>query len=117
MRMTFVGIAALLVAVGSVATAHEQSLHKGHATGGRVVSISERGLVLETATGDVSVTFSETTKFERDDKPVAKQEIRKGGHVEVFGTKLETGELVAKEIIVHGPEGPEHEGGTTHHGQ
>jgi len=37
--------------------------------------------------------------------------------VEVFGTKRETDELVAKEIIVHGPEGPKHEGGAAHHGQ
>ncbi len=48
---------------------------------------------------------------------MARQEIRKGDHVKVFRTKLETGALVAKEIIVQGPEGPEHEGGTTHHGQ
>jgi len=117
MRTILVGVVALLVAAGGIASAHEQSLHKGRATGGTVVSTSERGLVLETATGNVSVTLSETTKFERDDKPVARQEIRKGDHVEVFGTKLETGELVAKEIIVHGPEGPEHEGGAAHHGQ
>jgi len=37
--------------------------------------------------------------------------------VEVFGTKRETDELVAKEIIVHGPEAQGHEGGAAHHGQ
>lgn len=117
MRTILVGIAALLVAAGSTATAHERNLHKGRATGGTVVSISERGLVLETDTGNVSVTVSEATKYERADEPVTKQEVRKGDHVEVFGTKLETGELVAKEIIVHGPEAPEHDGGAAHHGQ
>jgi ribosomal protein S1 len=117
MRTILVGMAALLVAAGSIATAHEQSLHKGRATGGTVVSISERGLMLESAAGNVPVILSETTKFERADKPVTKQEIRKGDHVDVFGTKLETGELVAKEVIVHGPEAPEHEGGAVHHGQ
>jgi len=116
-RTILVGIVALLVAAGSIATAHEQSLHKGRATGGTVVSVLERGLVLETSTGKVSVTLSETTKIERGDRPIAREEIKKGDHVEVFGTKLETGELVAKEIIVHGPEGPKHEGGAAHHGQ
>jgi len=117
MRTILVGIAALVVAGGSIATAHEQSLHKGRATGGTVVAISERGLVLETAAGNVSVTLSETTKFERYDNPATKEDIRKGHYLEVFGTKLETGELVAKEIIVHGPEGPKHEGSATPHGQ
>ena len=37
--------------------------------------------------------------------------------MEVFGTKRETDELVAKEIIVHGPEAQGHEGGAAHHGQ
>ena len=117
MRTILVGIAALLVAAGSIATAHEQSLHKGRATGGTVVSVSERGLVLDTGAGNVPVTVSETTKIERGGAPVTREEIRKGDHVEIFGTKLETGELVAKEIIVHGPEAQGHEGGAAHHGQ
>ena len=116
-RTILVGIVALLVAAGSIATAHEQSLHKGRATGGTVVSVSERGLVLDTGAGNVLVTVSETTKIERGGAPVTREEIRKGDHVEIFGTKLETGELVAKEIIVHGPEAPGHEGGAAHHGQ
>ncbi len=69
MRTILVGVAALLGAAGGIVRAHEQSLHKGRATGGTVGSISERGLVLETATGNVSVTLSEMTKFEREDKP------------------------------------------------
>ena len=73
--------------------------------------------MLDTGTRNVPVTLSETTKIERGDAPVTREEIRKGDHVEVFGTKLETGELVAKEIIVHGPEAPGHEGGAAHHGQ
>ena len=106
-----------LVATASIAAAHEQSLHKGRATEGTVASVSANGLVLETTSGNQSVTFTDTTKVERGEKTLTKEEIRKGYHVAVFGTKLETGDLVAKEIIIHGEEGSEHEGGPAHHHQ
>jgi len=95
------------------AGAHEQSLHKGHPTEGRVASVSEKSLVVETDKGNVSVTLMDTTKIEGGDTPMPGREIRTGDHVSVFGTKLESGELVAKEIIDHGPE---HGGDAAHPG-
>lgn len=101
-RTALCAIAAFVIAGGS-AVAHEQSLHKGRPTEGRVASVSGNGLVLETDKGKVSVTLTDTTKMERDEKPIARKEIQTGDLVSVFGTKLETGELVAREIVVHAP--------------
>ena len=101
-RTTYWAIVAIFTA--RAALAHEQSLHRGHPTEGRVASVSDQGLVVETEKGNLSVTLQDTTRIERGDTPVARTEIRPGDHVSVFGTKLETGELVAKEIIVDGAE-------------
>ena len=99
-RATYWAIVATFTA--RIALAHEQSLHRGHPTEGWVTSVSDQGLVIETEKGNLSVTLQDTTRIERGDRPVARTEIRKGDQVSVFGTKLESGELVAKEIIVHG---------------
>jgi len=95
------GIAFVLLA-GSLAAAHEQSLHKGRATEGEVVSVSKDGLVMQTAKGNVSVTLSDSTTVERGDEKVLRDAIHAGDHVSVFGTTLATGELVAREIVIGG---------------
>ena len=115
-RTTLGAIAAVLMA-GGVAVAHEQSLHRGHPTEGRVASVSENSLVLETERGNVSVTLMDTTKMERGEKPTTRKEIQTGDRVSVFGTKLETGELVAREIVVHAPGHEGHESRTGHQGR
>jgi ribosomal protein S1 len=95
------GIAAVLLAAG-LAAAHEQSLHKGRSMEGEVVSVSEDGIVMQTAKGHVSVTLSESTTVERGDEKLARDAVHTGDHVTVFGTTLATGELVASEVVIGG---------------
>ena len=90
------------------AVAHDQSLHKGHPTEGQVASVSGQGFVLDTEKGIVTVTVVETTKIERGEEVVSQGAIRVGDHASVFGTKLESGELVAKQIIIGPPSDHHH---------
>jgi ribosomal protein S1 len=84
----------------SFVEAHDASLHKGKPTQGEVVSVEDNGLQLKTATGTTTVTFREETKFERGDKKATREELKPGDQVSVFGTKLPTGELVAREVVL-----------------
>src|SRR2546422_8462749 len=111
-RVIGTGIAVVLLA-GGLAAAHEQSLHKGRPTEGEVVSVSKDGLVMQTAKGNVSVTLSDSTTVERGDEKIARDAIRTGDHVSVFGTTLATGELVAREIVIGGAH--HHDGHTGAH--
>lgn len=82
------------------AYAHDASLHKGKPTVGKVESLSEQGVTLKTARGTTPVTFQDKTKFERGDAHASPQEIQQGDHLTVFGTKLPSGELVAREVLL-----------------
>ena len=68
-----VAIAALMSA--SALFAHDAKLHAGDATEGQIVSIAGNNVVMKTAKGDVKVTLNKDTK-------------------------LATGEIVAKEMIM-----------------
>ncbi len=80
--------------------AHDKKLHKGKATEGEIVSVSKNGFQVKTATGTVPVTFTEKTKFEHGKDVVDSSHVKAGDHVSVFGTKLASGELVGKEILL-----------------
>jgi hypothetical protein len=80
--------------------AHDASLHKGKPTVGKVASLSEHGVNLETARGTTLVTFQDKTKFERGDAQASAQEIQTGDQLTVFGTKLPSGELIAREVLL-----------------
>jgi hypothetical protein len=82
------------------AYAHDASLHKGKPTVGKVESLSENGVNLKTAKGTTAVTFQDKTKFERGDAQASAQEIQTGDQLTVFGTKLPSGELVAREVLL-----------------
>src|SRR5712691_3152022 len=84
----------------SAAYAHDASLHKGKPTVGKVVSLAKNGLNLQTDAGTTTVTFQEKTTFERGDAQASSQEIQQGDQLTVFGTKLPTGELVAREVLL-----------------
>jgi hypothetical protein len=88
-----------VLGVGS-AYAHDASLHKGKPTVGKVASLSENGVNLKTARGTTPVTFQDKTKFERGDAQVSVKEIQTGDQLTVFGTKLPSGELVAREVLL-----------------
>ena len=111
-RIIGIGIAVVVLA-GGLAAAHEQSFHKGHPREGEVVSVSNDGLVMQTAKGNVSVTLSHSTTVERGDERVARDAIHTGDHVSVFGTTLASGELVAREIVIGGAH--HHDGHTGAH--
>jgi hypothetical protein len=99
-RYLFSTILAIALLAPSLAVAHDASLHKGKATVGEVVSIAAGKMELKTATGPVTVTLNEKTKYEHGDQTVDVSHVAKGQKVSVFGTKLPTGELVAREILI-----------------
>ena len=99
--------------------AHEQSLHKGKPVEGEVAALAADRLTLKTPTATLTVVFDEKTHFERDDQPAAKTDLAKGEHLAVFGTRLATGELVAREVLIGGTAGagaPGHSGHDAHGG-
>jgi hypothetical protein len=94
------------VCVFSSVEAHDARLHKGKPTTGEVVSLDEQALKLKTATGTTTVTLGEETKFERGDKTVTREELKPGQQIRIFGTKLPTGELVAREVLLPATDSP-----------
>lgn len=81
-------------------TAHDEKLHTGNATQGEIVSIAGNNVVMKTATGNIKVTLSKETKYEMGDQAVDVTHFKKGDKVSVIGTKLATGELAAKEMMM-----------------
>ncbi len=96
----FSALALAAVLTGSAAYAHDASLHKGKPTVGTVESRSEKGVTLKTARGTTPVTFQDKTKFERGEAQASPQEIQPGDQLTVFGTKLPSGEMVAREVLL-----------------
>ena len=86
--------------------AHDACLHKGKPTAGKVVSIDDQALKLKTAAGMTTVTLGEKTKFERGKENVTREELKPGQEIRVFGTKLPTGELVAREVLLPETDSP-----------
>ena len=93
-----IAFAALMSA--STLFAHDSKLHAGNATEGQIVSINGNDVVMKTAKGDVKVTLNKDTKYEMGDQAVDVNHFKKGDKVAVIGTKLATGEIVAKELIM-----------------
>src|SRR5213593_1082735 len=92
---------ALALLMPGLAWAHEASQHKGKPTEGEVVAVDGDKLALKTATGETTVKLTDATKFEREDGEATRVDLTKGTHVAVFGTKLASGELVAREVVIH----------------
>src|SRR2546427_7734077 len=82
------------------AEAHVVRQHKGKPAQGTVTSISENRLELQTAKRKLTVTFQPNTNFERGDEKITWEAIQVGNQVRVFGTKLSSGELVAREVLL-----------------
>jgi hypothetical protein len=80
--------------------AHDPSKHKGKATIGEVTSIGDDRFELKTSTGSKTVMITETTKFERGNEKIVKDDLKVGDQVTLFGTTLATGEVVAREILL-----------------
>src|SRR5262245_52865725 len=99
-RYLFSTILAIALLAPSLANAHDPSLHKGKATAGEIVSVSGDKIELKTAAGPVTVSLNDKTKYEHGNQAVDKSHLQKGERVSVFGTKLATGELVAREVVI-----------------
>ncbi|MEO8338126.1 MAG: DUF5666 domain-containing protein [Nitrospirota bacterium] len=84
----------------SLLSAHDEKLHTGSATQGEIISIAGNNVVMKTATGNMKVTLNKDTKFEMGDAAVDVNHFKKGDKISVIGTKLATGELVAKEVMM-----------------
>ena len=98
-----------LLLLSSPGAAHERSLHKGKPVEGEVAALAPDRLTLKTAAATLTVVLDEKTHFERGDKPAAKADLAQGDHLTVFGTKLATGEIVAREVLIEGAHDPGHE--------
>jgi hypothetical protein len=97
-------VTAFLALAGStfVLSAHEADQHKGTPTQGEIATVATDSFQMKTAVGTVKVSFSKDTKIEHGDQVVDKSHLVKGMKLSVFGTKLPSGEIVAKEIVMPG---------------
>ena len=84
------------VVVGAL-SAHDA---QGPATKGQIVSVAGDSFVMKTDKGNITVTMNKDTKIEHGDKAVDKTHLMKGEKVTVYGTKLPSGEFVAKEVMM-----------------
>jgi hypothetical protein len=100
MKRMIAALFAVSLSLPAAAVAHDASKHKGKPVHGKVASVTNDGIELKTTTGTVPVTFSSKTKFEHGNAVVDKTHVTKGTQIAVFGTKLPTGEMVAREVLI-----------------
>jgi hypothetical protein len=97
---------AVLVLAGlvlpAISVAHDPSLHKGRATTGEILSVSDDRFQIKTEKGSVTVLLSGNPKVEKGDRQGSIGDLKKGIRATVFGTTLGSGELVAREIVLPG---------------
>ena len=93
---------ALFFLVQGEALAHDASKHKGKPVHGTVTAVTETAVSLKTE-GDkpMTVELQAKTQIVEAGDAHTKTKLAPGQHVEVFGTKLPGGKLVAREVIVH----------------
>jgi hypothetical protein len=89
-----------LALVVPAAIAHDASKHKGKATQGEITAVTGDTVELKTAAGNVRVSLTSKTKIEHGTQVVDRSHLKTGERVHVFGTKLPSGELVAREIVI-----------------
>jgi hypothetical protein len=87
------------VSLSGILHAHDPSQHKGKPVTGEVESVAASQFRLKTASGTVIVSIMAQTEYERGKEVHDKSLLKQGEKVSVFGTKLASGELVAKEVL------------------
>ena len=105
-KKTSVMLLFLALLMPAAVRAHDPSKHKGKGIQGEIVSITNDRIQVKTSTGTLMVSTDDKTKFERGNHQVTKADLKKGDQVTIFGTKLSTDELVAREILLTSPEHP-----------
>lgn len=98
-RMICCVILAALFAAASI-LAHDAKYHKGRSTDGEVLSVLEDRITLKTETATKIILFTAKTNFEADGQKVTAKALKKGEKVNVLGTTLASGEIVATEILI-----------------
>ena len=101
-KLIVVAIAAI-VSLTSVAFAHDGHEHKGKPIEGTASAIEATRFKVKTDKGDSTVEINKDTSFEigMDGKKGAVSDLKEGSYVMVEGTTLETGVVVATEVMVH----------------
>jgi hypothetical protein len=87
----------------SHAFAHDQSLHRGKATEGTIVSTAPGRFLVKTDDGERPVSYGAKSKIEIGNDAGTDADLKAGSRVAVFGTKLPGGEIAAKEILLRKP--------------
>ena len=100
--------------VPSAVRAHDPSQHKGKGVQGEIVSIENDRIELKTSKGTKIVKLNDKTKLEHGNQKMAKEDLKKGNQVKVIGTTLASCEIVAREVLMVGPDNHSaHKAGTT----
>ena len=94
---------ATLVSLISVAFAHDGHEHKGKPIEGTAIAVEATRFKVKTDKGETTVEFNKNTSFEdgMDGKKGALSDLKEGSYVMVEGTTLESGVVVATEVMVH----------------
>ena len=100
MKNVLTAVIALGMLGTSVVRAHDARLHNPNTIVGDITALGADNFEMKTEKGNFKVTYSTKTTFEHDGKKVDKTHLVKGDHIGVIGTKLPSGEVVAKEILV-----------------
>lgn len=100
-RLTLTYLTAVVLMGMLPVMGHDDKIHK--ATVGEVAAATADGLDLKTKDGIVKVKYSSRTTFELGKKAAEKSAVKLGDRVGVIGSKLPTGELMAKEVLLGVP--------------
>lgn len=108
MRLPALALGLFLTATAANAWAHGGHAHHGAPTEGTITAAKGEHLTLRTDTGSVAVTLTKATHIASGEKELGWKALQSKTRVSVFGTTLESGELVAEDIHVEGGDTPAH---------
>lgn len=100
MKKTLIMMLTAVALATGIAFAHDASKHKGKPVQGEVIASSADRFEVKTESGVVPVTFSSKTKFEHGNATVDNTHVTKVTQVSIFGTKLPSGDMVAREVLI-----------------
>ena len=105
MRITLALAVLLALTAAPIARAHDGEKHGGAAharlpTTGSIASIDGDKLLLDSSGAKLTVTLTAKTTISRGLQPTDRSALRPGTLISVTGTKLSSGELVARAISI-----------------
>lgn len=90
--------------------AHDPSLHKGKPVNGKIAAVGNDGFDLIVGNQTIKVSLTSKTTIEHGKQVVSRDHLQKGLTGSVFGTKLPSGEMVAREVVIGDSAHEEHAG-------